>query len=282
METYTSTMRFIEPRGPDEELPFIRTNAAPGYKYMNFEWVDRQVQITNARPMKAQFQLDEHGFAYRDDPDGGTPEMLQLLRENNIDQVKAVYYPHIEQLIKKETGASKVVIFDHTSRRRRPEMGTYENPTGKEQPATMGALRRLEQNVPGDLQEILSKRVVMIKDSIWRPLRGPVVDWPLATMDYRSCDTGLIYPTDLLDKTDDFRGQTVTFSYDEKQKWYYLDGHRTEEVTLIKIWDNKEDVDAKCKFLTLLCPHAAFKHPLTPADAPPRESIEVRCFALFD
>lgn len=46
---------------------------------------------------------------------------------------------------------------------------------------------------------------------MWRPLRGPVQDWPLATMDYRTCHEDLIYPTDLLDKTDNYRGQTVTF-----------------------------------------------------------------------
>ncbi|KAL6788103.1 methyltransferase [Trichoderma camerunense] len=280
--TYPTSMRFIEPWARRGEIPFIRTNAPTGYDYMNFNWVEHDVNVTDARPMKQEFQLDQHGFAYRDDSEGGSPSMLQLLRNNNVDEVKAQYYPHVEKLIQEVTGASRVIIFDHTSRRRRPEMGAYENPTGKEQPATMvhcdqstkGALRRLEQNVPGDLQDVLKKRVVMI--NVWRPLRGPVVDWPLATMDYRSCDPDLIYPTDLLDKADGYRGQTVTFGHSDKQKWYYLDGHRTDEVTLIKIWDNKNDVVGK------LCPHAAFKHPNTPIEAPPRESVEVRCFAIFD
>ncbi|KAI1934187.1 hypothetical protein LOZ65_000100 [Ophidiomyces ophidiicola] len=253
MATYTSVMRFIEPWADKKEIPFIRTNAAPGYDYMNFDWIDHNVKINDARPEKSSFSLDTHGFAYRDDPEGGAPEILQILRNNNADEIKRLYYPHIERLIKKETGASRVVIFDHTSRKRRPELGTYDNPTGKEQPATMvhcdqstkGALRRLEQNVPGDLDETLKKRVIMI--NIWRPLRGPVEDWPLATMDYRTCDPKLIYPTDLLEDKDTVRGQTVTFGYTDEQKWYYLDGHRTDEVTLIKIWDNSVDIDAKCR-----------------------------------
>ncbi|KAJ5190072.1 hypothetical protein N7491_007887 [Penicillium cf. griseofulvum] len=282
MATYTSVMRFIEPWSQDQELPFIRTNAEPGYKHMNFEWVDHSVRITDARDNKEDFTLHRHGFAYCDDAEGGTPEMLDVLRENNHEKVRQLYYPHIEDLVKRETGASRVVIFDHTSRKRRPELGTYDNPTGKEQPATMvhcdqstkGALRRLEQNVPGNIHEILQKRVIMI--NLWRPLRGPVQDWPLATMDYRTCRTNLIYPTDLLDKVDNYRGQTVTFGYADEQEWYYLDKQRTDEVTMIKIWDSKEDVQAK------LCPHVAFNHPNTPADTPPRESIEVRCFALFD
>lgn len=135
--TYSTSMRFIEPWTKRGEVPFIRTNAPPGYEYMNFKWVEHDVNVTDARSMKQEFQLDQHGFAYCDDPEGGSPEMLQLLRDNNADEVKAQYYPHIEKLIQQVTGASRVVIFDHTSRRRRPEMGTYENPTGKEQPATM-------------------------------------------------------------------------------------------------------------------------------------------------
>jgi len=44
----------------------------------------------------------------------------------------------------------------------------------------------------------------------------------------------------------------VAFSYAEGQEWYYLDGHRREEVTMIKIWDNKEDVVGKREFLAIL------------------------------
>jgi hypothetical protein len=63
--------------------------------------------------------------------------MLNVLRENDGERIRQKYYPHIETLVKKQTGASHVIIFDHTSCKRRPELGTYENPTGKEQPATM-------------------------------------------------------------------------------------------------------------------------------------------------
>lgn len=83
------------------------------------------------------------------------------------------------------------------------------------------------------------------------------MDWPLVTMDYRSCEPEAIYPTDLLDKADDFRGQTVTFGYADDQQWYYSDGHQTDEITLVKIWDNGPNVDAKCELipLTIFCNH---------------------------
>jgi hypothetical protein len=104
---------------------------------MNFEWVDQSVHITDARDNKEDFTLHRYGFTYCDDPEGGTPEMLDVLRENNLEKVRQMYYPHIDNLARRETGPSRVVIFDHTSRKRRPELGTYDNPTGKKQPATM-------------------------------------------------------------------------------------------------------------------------------------------------
>ena len=110
MATYTSVMRFIEPWSQNKELPFIRTNPEPGYAYMNFEWIDRPVQITDARDQKETFSLDQHGFAYTDDVEGATPEMLDVLRENDGERIRDKYYPHIEALVKKQTGASRVII----------------------------------------------------------------------------------------------------------------------------------------------------------------------------
>jgi hypothetical protein len=91
-------------------------------------------------------------------------------------------------------------------------------------------------------------QLTTLAPSIWRPLRGPVKDWPLAMMDYRSVKPENQHPTDLWRHQFELRGQTVSFSHDEGQKWYYLDGHQSDEVTFIKIWDSKKDVVAKCKF----------------------------------
>ncbi len=88
--------------------------------------------------------------------------------------------------------------------------------------------------------------------SVWRPLNGPVDNWPLAMMDYRSLSASNLHPCTLWRHQHEERGQTVAFSYAEGQEWYYLDGHRREEVTMIKIWDNKEDVVGKREFLAIL------------------------------
>ena len=48
-----------------------------------------------------------------------------------------------------------------------------------------------------------------------------------------------------------------------------------EEAVLIKCYDSETDGRARFSL------HSAFADPTTPADAPPRESIEVRTFAFF-
>jgi hypothetical protein len=73
-----------------------------------------------------------------------------------------------------------------------------------------------------------------------------VEDWPLATMDYQTIKPSEVHPTNIFRERHEFIGQTVSINHAPEQKWYYLDRQMPEEVTLIKIWDNKEDV-ARCK-----------------------------------
>ena len=85
--------------------------------------------------------------------------------------------------------------------------------------------------------------------SVWRPINGVVDNFPLALMDYRSLSPNNVHPCNLWRHQYEQRGQTMAFSYAEGQKWYYLKAQRVDEVTMIKIWDSKEDVVGKRKFV---------------------------------
>jgi len=43
--------------------------------------------------------------------------LLAEMRARDALQIKSVYYPEMEKLLKKATGASRVHIFDHTLRK---------------------------------------------------------------------------------------------------------------------------------------------------------------------
>lgn len=81
--------------------------------------------------------------------------------------------------------------------------------------------------------------------SVWRPLNGPVEDWPLAVMDGTSLKEENVHATSLFKSQYELQGQTVSISHHPAQRWYYLGHQKSEEVTFIKIWDSQEDVPAK-------------------------------------
>lgn len=141
---YPAQMSFIAPRQASDEPPFYRSAADEGFEVCNFTQQPHSVTVHDARPLRDSFQLDTHGFAFAVDSDGSRPEILETIRAGDKEAVRDVYYPLVEQIIKRETGASRVVIFDHTVRRREASLAG-KNPDGREQPAsTVSVLVRMK------------------------------------------------------------------------------------------------------------------------------------------
>ncbi|GIJ88191.1 hypothetical protein Asppvi_007109 [Aspergillus pseudoviridinutans] len=278
---YSTQMGFIAARAPSDKPPFYRSAAGEGFEVSNFSQEQHTVSVSDARPVFDSFNLDTHGFAFAVDPEGTRPEILDAIRAGDKETVRLLYYPIVEELVKRQTQASRVVIFDHTVRRREAALAG-KNPNGREQPAStvhcdqspLGARRRIYQHLPDEADQLLKGRAQII--NVWRPLKGPVQDWPLAMMDCTTLAKASIHPTQLYRNRFELRGETVSISHRKDQRWYYLDRQKTDEITFIKIWDSKEGVSG------YMCAHCAFQHPNTPEDAPLRESVEVRCLVFYD
>jgi hypothetical protein len=136
MATYESRMSFLRPWSEENENPFVRGLAADGFATSNYTNAEHSVKVTDARPKKDDFDINTHGFAYFDDP-SITEEVLDLLRANDKSKVADIYYPLVEKLVKGKVGATRVLIFDHTIRRRDPTLNPKDNPNGREQPASL-------------------------------------------------------------------------------------------------------------------------------------------------
>ncbi|KAI1421995.1 methyltransferase [Xylaria sp. FL1777] len=280
MATVESRMTFLEPWVNKTEEPYVRGKTSDLYPRTNFTNLDYSVLVQDARPEKESFNLDTHGFAFYDS-DPPADSIIQAVRTRDRQQVEEFYYPEVEDLVKRKTGASKVIIFDHTYRRRDPSLAVNENPNGREQPATVvhcdqsasGAIGRVRRHAGEYAEKLLRGRAQII--NVWRPIHGTVADWPLAVMDYRSLKDSEVHATSIFSQEFDIQGSTVSINYGKDQQWYYLDQQRTDEVTFIKIWDSKDGV-AK------MCPHCAFLHPQAPANGPLRESVEVRCLVFYE
>ncbi|KAF8900837.1 hypothetical protein CPB84DRAFT_1824872 [Gymnopilus junonius] len=256
--------------------PYQYTTADPitGERRKNYTQEPKEVVIENLRGKEHLASLDTTGFQYFKHPSKHT------LFTNDEDIVKE-YYPETIELIKKYAGASRVVIFDHTVRRRRP--GKVNDEPNARQPASgvhvdqsgKAAVARVYRHLPAEeVPQLLKKRFQII--NLWRPISHPADDWPLALCDYRSVDfekdiipVGLIYP--------DREGEILGMKYNPNHKWKYVSGLTPEEFVLIKCSDSVNDGS-----VALFTPHTAFEDPNTPAGSLPRESIEIRALVFYD
>jgi hypothetical protein len=235
-----------------------RTNAAH---------TPHRVTIRDIRPKAESYTLDTHGFA--------VAHHQSMVRDFwDEAQIRDVYYPEAERLIREATGADRVFIFDHTLRRRVSGAEDDRNGPVPRQPATRvhvdhtekSAPQRVRDFLPDEADELLKGRVQVI--NLWRPLHGPLWDAPLAVCDARSVDLADLVPSDLV--YPDRVGETYSVAYNPAHKWYYLSAMQPDEALLLKCTDTRTDVAAR------FMPHTAFIHPDAPANARPRESIELR------
>ena len=74
----------------------------------------------------------------------------------------------------------------------------------------------------------------------------------------------------------DRTGEIYHGLYNPDHRWYYFPKMRADEAVLIKCFDSATDGRARFSL------HTGFDDPTTPADAPPRESIETRALLFFD
>jgi hypothetical protein len=269
------------PAAVDAGLWFVEPAAETLYSYTykppegtpptNIAPVARAVRVENARPLVGGLDLDVGGFqvvshrtAVRDFWDEA--------------QTLALGHPETAELVKAVTGASRVVVFDHTLRRR--DTGVADRTPGQaRQPAarvhvdqTVKSGPQRVRDVMGEQAEaLLTRRAAII--NVWRPIRHVARDWPLAFADARSVDPADLLPSDLIfpHRT----GEIYMVNHNPAQRWLYVPDLAPDEAILIKCWDS----DASVARFT---PHTGFEDPTTPADTPPRESIEFRTIAFFD
>ena len=225
------------------------------------------MQIHDLRPIGDELSLDVQGFAFA--------EQRSAVRDFwDDEEVRRVYYPEAEAFLKQVTGASRVFIFDHLQRRRVP--GVMDRTRGgPRQPATRvhvdhtarSGPQRVRDLLPDDAEELLKGRVQVI--NLWRPiLDEPLRDAPLAVCDSRTVAADDLVPSDLVYR--ERVGETYSVKYNPAHRWYYVPQMRRDEALLLKIADTRTDIPAR------FMPHTSFTDPTTPADAQPRQSIEVR------
>ena len=263
------------------KMNYIIDTGVPPVRYIDWpEMADKEVQptyeerevaIRNGRPLRDTFKLDTHGFVFTD-------HHTKVKDFTSEAERKSVYDPEVAALIKKHSGASEVLVFDHTIRvgdekvqkntgARPPVKGVHNDYTEASAP------NRLREIVgPEEAERRLKKRWAIIQ--VWRPIRGTVMIDPLGICDGRTIpEKGFI----LVQRRYKYRtGEVYHIAYNPEHVWYYFPKMERHEAMVFKVFDSDPNVP------TRFTAHSAFEDPNSPPDAPPRESIETRTFAFWD
>jgi hypothetical protein len=228
------------------------------------------VPIHDGRPGIALFSTDREGFAL--------VRQTSAVRDFFDDQeVRDVYYAEADRLLKQVTGADRVFIFDHTVRKRIEGAADLRD-AGPRQPVARvhvdhtekSGPQRVRDLIPDEADELLKGRVQII--NLWRPIRGPLKDSPLAVCDARTVKPGELVGSDLVYQHR--VGETYQVTFSPEHRWFYIPDMTADEVLLLKCFDSNTNGVAR------FAPHTAFADPTTPADALPRESIELRALVF--
>ncbi|KAJ7617133.1 hypothetical protein FB45DRAFT_933496 [Roridomyces roridus] len=277
-ETVTAPLSYYSPPA-DGSAPYNRVNTphwpagdpTAQLPLSNWSPVKHSIQIENVRGKEEAYLLDEAGFQFYHSP----ATHKSFLDE---EEIKAEYYPESAELIKKITGASRIVLFDHTIRRQIPgqvDMVSKRQPVQEVHvdQTLASATARVHLHLPPDLAPgLLQHRFQII--NLWRPIGHPAFDMPLTLCDFRSVDADkeLVAVARL---APDRKGETYRVRWSAEHRWKYLKGMTPEEFVLIKCFDSKEGV-------SVFTPHTAFQDPSMPEGSLPRESIELRALVFYD
>ena len=268
-DTLRAKFNYVVPTGK----PAIRYIDWPEMEHMAVPptYEDHEMVVRNGRPLRDTFKLDVHGFVFVD-------HVTQVKDFTDEAERTRVYDPEVAALIKKHSGASHVVVFDHTLRVTDDESGRISGA----RPTVKGVHNDYtEDSAPVRLREIvgdeeaerrMKRRWAIIQ--VWRPIRGDVLIDPLGICDGRSIpQKGFIR----VERRYKYRtGVVYHIAHDPMHAWYWFPRMTRNEALIFKVFDS--DASKLSRFTA----HSAFDDPATPPDAPPRESIETRTFAFFD
>jgi len=262
----------------------------------------KEVSVRNARSGLAM-TLDVHGFELRE-----SPTTMQYGEFYVEDTILRNYYPECQEVIKRVTGASIVVAFDHNLRSAsgKKASSAIKGGSSVQSPASLvhgdytltSGPRRLEQlclppKVNDTLGKLLGGPVVsqeafqLAKSvrfaivNLWRSIRDePVEVLPLACCDATTtaAEDLCVFEIHYADRI----GENYFAAHSPRHQWYYYPRMVRDEALLLKQWDSQGELAGQGGSKATFTLHSAFCDPTAPETAADRESIEVRCICIWE
>ncbi|KAL4936542.1 hypothetical protein BDV06DRAFT_204810 [Aspergillus oleicola] len=250
-----------------------------GQRQTNLEFYDgSEVDITDVRGMPRSLDIDIHGFTYAHHD--------SCLRNEDFfdkEKVESIYLPECEELLRATlAGVDKVHVFNWLVRDTGSSPAEGRRVDMNDPLALLGAARvaHIDQTIPSavervyielgsEAERLLQGRLRLI--NLWRPINGPVENWPLALCDGRTISPGARVESDRVRRK--YTGGTTFVLEEPNQTWYYLSQQQDNEIAIFKNFDSECDI-------TKYAPHCSFMPLLRAPSDRPRRSIEVRALVF--
>ena len=267
--TVTAALEYLQ---PTLHRPYTYLYQPPeGQPGQNASYDRMPVTIGDARGRDLSIARD--GYALYDAP-SAVHDFLD--REDVIQR----YYPEAAELALTVSGASRAIVFDHLVRQRVPGAPQAFGRIDGQRPGAAGrvhcdytavsARRRLVQELGEDGAARVRRYSIV---NLWRSIRDPVLDAPLAMCDARSVAPGDLVASDIF--YPERAGEIYQVLYNPAHDWAYFPAMTRDEVLVFRQFDSAMGDNGGAT------PHAAFEHPDVPAGAPLRASIEIRCLLIY-
>jgi hypothetical protein len=245
----------------------VRQSVADQQRKGNYH--PHKMKIYNGRAIIDQLSLEREGFIF-------VTHETKMKNFYDEGEIRDRYYPETEALVKRTSGATRVVVFDHTLRSADPATREEKQISGPVRNAhndytDWSGPQRVRDLLPGEADDLLKRRFAIVQT--WRPINKPVQREPLAIADARTIGTKEMVPSARI--YPDRVGETAHMTFNPDHVWYYFPNMQRNEAIVFKTFDSARDGRARWTA------HCAFDDPTSPTDAPPRESIEMRTLAFF-
>jgi len=237
--------------------------------------VEYEVEVLNGRALDEPPSLEREGLKLLHAPTAVTD-----FRDDA--QTADIYAKEIIDLVTRETGADKVLLGGPGGLRfaeNSPECGKRNN----SRPARFihndvseATAQNLAKYVLGEGDDLANYQTFAMFN-IWRPFSPPPQNIPLAVLDGRTLEKGDLLAAeavfDEVGKPDwSFEGYLVR--HNPAQRWIYYPEMGAEDALMFTTFAYRDGEP-------FYNPHTGFDDPDCPADAPPRESIEMRAIAFY-
>lgn len=233
------------------------------------KYQEYKMPVFDGRAIVDRLSLEREGFIF-------VKHETKVKNFYDETEVRSVYYPETEQLVKDSSGARRVLVFDHTLRSADSAMRESKQISGPVRNAhndytEWSGPQRVRDLLPDEAEELLKRRFAVIQT--WRPIRNPVEREALAIADARSIGVKELIPSSRV--YPDRVGEVYHCTFNPEHRWYYFPKMQRNEAIVFKCFDSMKDGRARWTA------HCAFDDPSGRPDAPPRESIEMRTLAFF-